>query len=337
MGLIVAAALFVSAADPPPIDVWLDVDAATGVGDVDDGLMMIQCFHSPELTVRGISVVFGNTTLSRAMAVAGEITEAFGPPGLAPQAGAASPDDLGEESDAVRAMAAELERRPLTILAVGPATNVATLLTRRKDLEDRIERIVLVAGRRPGQRFETSDRQLRPHPDANFEKDPRAMQVLLESNAPLAFAPWEVSSQVWISREDLEQLRGRSAAGEWIARTSQYWINLWALGVDSRGFNPFDTLAAGFLTHPHLVESIPVRVRIVEDLDDRATPRERREGKRKPYLVVAEPGEEGREAVYCVRPKPEFHGVLIERLAGPKESARRSDSPADRQEDRTTR
>lgn len=328
MGMIVVAAFVALSADPPPIDVWLDVDAANGVGDVDDGLMMIQCFHSPELAVRGISVVFGNTTLDRAFAVASEITEAFGPPGLSPYAGASSPDELGKESDAVRAMAAELERRPLTILAVGPATNVAALLTLRRDLEARIERIVLVAARRPGQRFVTSDRQLRPHPDANFEKDPRAMRVLLESNAPLAFAPWEASSHVWVSREDLERLRDRSPAGEWIARTSQYWVNLWALGVDSRGFNPFDTLAAGFVTHPHLIESIPVRVRIVEDLDDRATPWERREGKRKPYLVVAAPGEEGREAVYCVRPKAEFHDVLIERLAGPKESVRRSERPA---------
>ena len=52
-----------------PIDVWLDVDTATGIGDVDDGLMLIQSFHSPEIHVRGISVVFGNAPLRLALPI----------------------------------------------------------------------------------------------------------------------------------------------------------------------------------------------------------------------------------------------------------------------------
>ena len=58
ISLAVIAALCVSiaarAAQPRKVtDVWLDVDTATGIGDVDDGLMLIQSFHSPEVKIRG--------------------------------------------------------------------------------------------------------------------------------------------------------------------------------------------------------------------------------------------------------------------------------------------
>jgi pyrimidine-specific ribonucleoside hydrolase len=299
-----------------PIDVWLDVDTANGVGDVDDGLMMIQCFHSPEMTVRGVSVLFGNTTLERAVPIAREITSKFGPPGLEPRVGAASADDRGRMTEAVESLAAALEERPLVILAVGPATNIATLLERRPDLASRIQSLVMVAGRRPGQRFVTSTRQLQPHPDANFEKDVEGMRTILASSVPLVLAPWEVSSHVWISREDLERLRRASPAGEWIASTSQYWINLWGVGIDGRGFNPFDTLAAGYVSHPEQIESKRVRVEIIEDLDDRASPQEKAAGQKKDYLIVHDADGSGREAIYCTQPRDSFHDLLIDRLAG---------------------
>ncbi|MBY0587940.1 nucleoside hydrolase [bacterium] len=306
--------LLVLAAEP--VDVWLDVDTANGVGDVDDGLMMIQCFHSPEIAVRGVSVLFGNASLDQAMPIAREICRKFGPAGIEPQAGSSSAEDRGQPTDAVKALAKELERRPLVILAVGPATNIATLLATRPDLGPRITKLIMVAGRRPKQRFVTSPRQWQPHPDANFEKDVEGMRVILASSVPLVLAPWEVSSHVWLSRADLERMRNISPSGEWIARTSQYWLTLWEASIDERGFNPFDTLAAGYVTHPDLIESMNVRVEIVEDLDDRALPKEKAQGKTKHYMLVHEAGDSGREAIYCYRPKAAFHDLLVDRLAG---------------------
>ncbi|MEX0978466.1 MAG: nucleoside hydrolase, partial [Pirellulales bacterium] len=251
--MLVIAAIGREAVCADAKDVWLDVDTATGIGDVDDGLMLIQSFHSPEVNIRGISVVFGNAPLAKAVPIAGKITSQFGPAGLAPKSGAASAADLGKSSQAVEAMAAELERKPLTIVAVGPVTNVGTLVKLHPHLHDRIERIVMVAGRRPGQRFVANDKQKIPHRDFNFELDPAAMQVILDTKIPLVFAPWEVSSHVWISRDDLEALRQSGTSGSWIAETSQYWIARWEKSIDSRGFNPFDTLAMGWVTHPHLI------------------------------------------------------------------------------------
>ncbi|CAK9020446.1 Pyrimidine-specific ribonucleoside hydrolase RihA (Cytidine/uridine-specific hydrolase) [Durusdinium trenchii] len=299
-----------------PIDVWLDVDTATGVGDVDDGLMLIQVFHSPEFKVRGLSVVFGNTTLERAVPIAKEIVSKFGPEDLSVNPGAASEEDLGEETKAVQAMAAALEEAPMTLLAVGPVTNVASLLMLHPELHDRIDRIVMVAARRPGQKFVSSDRQKLPHRDANFEHDAKAMQVILDSDIPLVFAPWEVSSKLWITREDLKNLSDSGESGAWIAKTSAYWITGWELAITDRGFNPFDTLAAGWLSHPELIESMPVSVRIEELPDDRVAGSSSEEAETKPYLLVSEANTSDREIIYCHTPRPEFKAVLIERLTG---------------------
>jgi inosine-uridine nucleoside N-ribohydrolase len=131
-----------------------------------------------------------------------------------------------------------------------------------------------------------------------------------------------VSSQVWIRAPDLADLATRSEAGAWIAESCASWIELWRerFGVD--GFNPFDTLAVGWLTHPELVESVPVGVWIEDGPDDRAVDGE---PLIKPYLLVAphqaqQPGDRLRPASYCVRPGAGFKSLLLERLAGARGS-----------------
>ena len=84
---------------PRPIPVWIDTDPAVGLPDrdVDDGLALVQAFHSPELVVRGVSVVFGNAPLEQAMPIAETIVKGFGPRGLGVYRGAAAAADLGVE------------------------------------------------------------------------------------------------------------------------------------------------------------------------------------------------------------------------------------------------
>lgn len=303
-----------------PVEVWLDVDPAIGLpsAEVDDGLMMLQVFHSPELVTRGVSVVFGNTSLENGVPIARRIVDRFGPEELGVYAGAAGAHQLGEETEAVTAMASVLEESSMTLLAVGPVTNVASLVQLRPDLHDRIESIVMVAARRVGQSFRTGDPANVPHRDFNFELDPDAMQAILDTEIPLVFAPWEVSSKVWLRRADLEALGELSEAGRWVQEQTATWLDRWQenLGVD--GFNPFDTLAAGWVTHPQWMESSEVRVWIEEGVDDRDPEGEAT----KPYLYVApllgeEPDREARTAIYLSRPDPRFQELLLERLAGP--------------------
>jgi len=317
LGLLVAVA---RAQQPSaPIDVWLDVDAANGVGDVDDGLMMIQAFHSPELRVRGLSVVFGNTDVDKAEHVARQIIARFGPANMPVHRGAASGADLGQETDAVRAIAAALREAPMTIAAVGPVTNVGSLLKLHPELAPRITQVIVVAGRRPGQKFlldEFKNRSKAAPPDFNFELDPEAMQVILDSGVRLVMAPWEVSSTVWVSRDDLAGLANRSDAGAWINRTSQYWLDRWEKGLSVAAFNPYDTLAIGWLTHPDLIHGFDSIVTIEQGPDDGATVARSASPAMKPYLHARPADSVTPNAIYLFKPDRAFKPVLFDTLAG---------------------
>lgn len=310
---LAAALLGCFAAVGEPIDVWLDVDPAIGQdeSEVDDGLALIQAFHSPELAIHGVSLVYGNTTLEEAIPIGRDVVERFGPDGLEVHIGAASKDDLGKETPAVTAMAQALRKKPLVILALGPVTNVGSLLKLHPDVAPRIQSVVVVAGRRPGQQFKPVPTSDRAASDFNFEHDPEAMQVILDADVPFVMAPWEVSSKVWLMREDMNRLRGTTPSGDWLAENTQTWIDRWERGYGVAGFNPFDTLAIAWLTHPELIESSPVAVWIEEGPDDTEP------GKTKPYLHVDADKEDGRRAVYCHTPEPGFKPMLLERLMGP--------------------
>ena len=316
-----------------PIPVWLDVDTSTGVekegrqADVDDGLAMIYALNSPELDVRGVSVQFGNATLEQAMPVARDVLRDFAPAryaDLEAHAGAASADDLGRETDATRALVAELEKtdEPITILPLGPVTNVATVVRDRPDLHGKIAKIVVVAARREGFVFGPPQAGGYRFPDANFEKDVAGMQILLDSGLPIVFAGYEVSSHVWLSGADLDALaQGGTPAGRWVSDTSRAWLTQWTENLKTPGFNPFDTLALAYLTHPEMIEGFPARLSISERIDERAKPEEQAAGKTKAYLDAVE--DESSPHLYLVRPAPEFHAVVVERLAGPAPAATR--------------
>ncbi len=296
-------------------EVWLDVDVAAGLPgrDVDDALALIQAFHSPELNVRGVSAVFGNAPLADGLPIAREVVEKFGPAGIEVKPGASSKDELGKENEAVSAIAAMLQEGPLTILALGPLTNIGTLVKLHPELHAKIERIVIVAARRPGQKFTYPTAGGQCFQDFNFESDPEAMRAVLDTSVEIVFAPWEVSSQVWVTPDDLARIATYGGSGIWIEEKCQAWVKMWQERFKTPGFNPFDTLAVGWVTHPTLIETMPVTVWIEDGPDDTVPAAD---AKSKPYLLVKpqEPG--GRNAIYAFQPAPQFTRLLMDRLSG---------------------
>lgn len=313
--VVCAMPLSVRAADGM-IDVWLDVDVAAGIPnrDVDDALALIQAFHSPELRIRGVSAVYGNAPLEDGLPIANELAYRFGPANLEVDRGAAVADDLGERTEAVDAMAASLREGKMTILALGPLTNVGSLLMLHPELHARIDRIVIVAGRRPGQHFTYPNAGGYNVRDFNFENDPHSMQVLLESDIELVYAPWEVSSHLWITPDDINALRADGPTGKWIAEKAQGWIDMWLRRFRTPGFNPFDTLAIAYLTHPQYIVSFEAASWIESGPDDTRTGPG--DAPQKPYLFVDPEREGGRRVIYCYYPKPQFQPILMERLQG---------------------
>lgn len=287
--------------------VWIDTDPSVqrGAHEVDDGFALIQAFHSPELQIRGISVVFGNAPLATAFPIGQEIVRRFGPAGMRVHEGAAGAQDLGKETEASRAIAAALRTEKLTILAIGPATNVATVLRNHPELASRMERIIAVAGRRPGQHFLTGPQPFR---DLNFELDPGAFQVILDSGVPLVLAPWEISSKVWITREDLDRMERANPALDWLVQPASDWLEMWKRDFHTPGFNPFDTLAVGYAVTPDLLHCETLPAQIETGPDDVFA------GKTKPYLLAAKQIASRHSVLYCYAADARFKTELMNRL-----------------------
>jgi inosine-uridine nucleoside N-ribohydrolase len=300
-----------------PIAVWIDTDPAVGVKDrdVDDGFALVQAFNSPEVAVRGVSVVFGNAPLNQAWPIGRDIVRRFGPKGLRSYRGAASATDLGAETGASRALAAALEREPMVVFVLGPATNVATVVRNHPSLAARIVRIVAVAGRRPGQRFTTGTTNQAGHRDFNFELDPAAFQVLLDARVPVTLTPFEISSHIWMTADDLARLAAGPPAVKSMAPAAAAWLDLWrrTFGVD--GFNPFDTLAIARIVSPSLLTCEMLPARIEERPDD--VTEARMQGStvaRKPYLLASAEFEGAGSVEYCITAAPGFKDDLLRRL-----------------------
>lgn len=233
----------------PPTRVWIDTDPTVLPGglEVDDGLALAQAFGSPELHVVGVSSVFGNGDIDTCHASATAMVAAFGPAAMAVARGAGRPDDAPDTA-ASRAIIAAARAAPpagLTLLVLGPITNIAAALSSAPDIAPHIAQIIWVAGRVPGEVFRLSADQESPFPDLNFEKDPRSAATVLATEVPLLLAPWAGSSQLRFTAADVAQLGMAGAASMCLHKPASDWLALWARLWRVDFFMPFDTLAVG--------------------------------------------------------------------------------------------
>src|SRR5215212_5009693 len=137
----------------------------------DDAIALLLAVGSPELELSAVTTVAGNQTLDKVTANAIRVLDVAGETGIPVAAGADRPlihparvagevhgetgldgPDLPPPSrepeplHAVELMARELRERPLTLIPIGPLTNIALLIATHPELTDRIERVVVMGG-----------------------------------------------------------------------------------------------------------------------------------------------------------------------------------------------
>lgn len=254
---------------PRPRRVWIDTDPAitSGNGEVDDGYAILQALGSPELDVVGLSAVFGNTDIDNTFPMAQQIVQRAGRLDIPVYRGAGEAG-LNQSSEAADAMRSELDQGPLTLLALGPMTNIAAALTHPSAVLSNVEEIVFVGGRTVGLEFRATQDQAIPFQDLNFELDPESVEALLPLGVPMTLAGWEVSSQMWLRQKELDDLRRQGAPViRWLSDASQTWHDDWVQTFNAPGFTPFDTLAVAWLLVPELYKSFkaPARIRHMQD------------------------------------------------------------------------
>ncbi|WP_242506683.1 nucleoside hydrolase [Vibrio vulnificus] len=312
--------------------VWIDTDISAGATsetgkpcDVDDAYAMLSLFNSPNVRVMGVGTVFGNTDVDTAHKLAQMMANKFGPVALPVIKGASSPLDVSniEENGAVEALAGMLRKQPMTIVAIGPATNIASLVLLYPELIGQIDQVILVAGRSSeGKSFIAGPKQNVPFRDLNFDLDPDAIKVLIESNIPVVLTPFELANQVWVTKEDLNTLAEATGAGEFLAKHSQPWLEMWTSDFGAQGFNPFDALAAGFAENPNAYEweRLPAEIRIAPD--DTKAGRFSTGNSYKPYLVASHECTSAHSVLFCTGVKQDYTQSLVSQITKPNDPSK---------------
>jgi inosine-uridine nucleoside N-ribohydrolase len=239
------------------LSTWIDTDPACGQGatnDVDDCWALMMALRSPELDLRGISTTFGNTKGETALQVAHQAIGHLG--GAAQTPIYEGSHDRGSPAwkltQGSMAIASMLRREKLTIIAQGPLTNIATVIINHPDLVKNIDRIVIVAGKQPGDLFHPGQQWWFHFRDFNIRKDTPAARIVLDSGIPLVLTPFELATNVTITRSDLDKLASGDKAARWLRQVSLPWMSFWEDHLHKPGFHPFDALAVGYVTMPEL-------------------------------------------------------------------------------------
>lgn len=248
-----------------PSRVWIDTDAACNGADSDpdDCFAILALIHSPDVEIVGISTVFGNAPLSVVDRTTRDLVgRVAGSPDILVHSGSAAALEVGRTTSIEPAHAAlehALERGPLTIVGLGPLTNVAATLRRRPDLADNIGLLVLVMGRRPGHVFHPTEGRsssgiLFGHGpifrDFNFSKDRSSAAIVLGLAERISLTPYAAAREVMVNRRDLVRMRRGPPAAAWLAEKAGPWLDYWEEDIGLPGFYPFDALAALYVVHP---------------------------------------------------------------------------------------
>jgi inosine-uridine nucleoside N-ribohydrolase len=208
-------------ASAPPHRIILDTDPG-----VDDAMAIFLALRSPELKVEAITPVAGNVPLSLTLPNALRLVEIANRADIPVAAGAATPlirrlvsaryvhgnNGLGgvdfpePKLQPVAATATELIRRiirsnpgEITIVAVGPLTNVATILKEDPSLATLVKSIVLMGG-------SLSGGNITPSAEFNFYVDPEAARIVFDSGVPLTMVGLDVTRKVLLREEHIRIL-----------------------------------------------------------------------------------------------------------------------------------
>jgi inosine-uridine nucleoside N-ribohydrolase len=241
---------------------WIDTDTACGTSDFadpDDCYALALLIRQRRVDIAGVSTVFGNASGALTYKTARDLvamSEQLPAPSIPVFQGALKAGDAN--TPASLALQSALKQGPLTIISLGPMTNIAAALDGRRDLEANVSRIVAVMGRRPGHLFHPAEGQGRGmlfghgpvFRDLNFDLDSDAATSLLSKHLALTLIPYDLGRHVVVSQADLDQIGASGPIGAWIAERSRAWLTFWQRGVGIDGFYPFDLLAGGYVIDP---------------------------------------------------------------------------------------
>jgi inosine-uridine nucleoside N-ribohydrolase len=169
--------------------------------------------------------------------------------------GASAAEERGAPTEATELLAEALEKEPLTIVATGSVTTIASVLLRHPQSASRIDRVIVIAGR-------SLDGPASPpsgggQADGNADIDPASMQVLLDSPVALTLVRPGPGSGAVLDTADLERLDAGHGPIKLITPSARAWLQA-VTGRDGATAFPVPAmLAVDAAAHPGQVRCEP--------------------------------------------------------------------------------
>ena len=232
--------------------VIIDCDPGNGItgANVDDGLAIALALGSPGLSVELITTVAGNTPSETGFNVAKDLVEQLGlnvpvrkgadralvePPepwrealdkrvhqahlahlwqGVRQPQAFTAPDE--EAADAIGRLICANPGK-ITLVAIGPLTNVARALERYPQMAEAVQEIAIMGG------VFALDDFIK---DTNFGLDPEAAQRVLTSGATITLVPMDVTTQTLMTHRDLDRIQKLDTPlAKFVCETFRPWLD----------------------------------------------------------------------------------------------------------------
>ena len=251
----------------------------------DDAVAILLALASPELEVLGITAVAGNVPLALTELNARKIVELAGRPDVPVFAGCDRPlvrnlvtaeyvhgktglDGIElpapsiplQAEHAVKFIIDCLRNEPagtVTLVPIGPLTNIAAAFERAPDIVGRVARIVLMGGAY----FEVGN--VTPAAEFNIYVDPEAARQVFSSGVPITVLPLDATHQALTSRDWVEAMRALpNRCGPAVASWTDFFERFDKEKYGSAGAPLHDPCAIAWLIRPDLFDGKDINVEI---------------------------------------------------------------------------
>jgi inosine-uridine nucleoside N-ribohydrolase len=251
---------------------------------IDDALALFLALASPEIQLEAVTTVHGNVPVELTTRNALGLLEIAGRSDIPVARGSAQPlvrvpvdakyvhgpTGLGTltlpepSASVVSASAADLiiERvlaapGELTLVAVGPLTNLALALRREPAIASQVREVVIMGGalRVPG--------NVTPAAEFNIYADPHAAQVVFKAGWPLRLVSLDATNTAAVTRQQTRQLaRQQSAVSRCLEEMLAFYFEVFDPAYGNHGLRLHDPLALAAVFRPDFIQWEPAYVEV---------------------------------------------------------------------------
>jgi pyrimidine-specific ribonucleoside hydrolase len=242
----------------------------------DDAIALLLALASPELELLGVTTVAGNQTLEKTTANALRVLELVGRGDVPVAAGADRPlarelfiaayvhgesgldgpalpepqsapvDQHAVDFLAERILACD---RPVTLVPVGPLTNVALLLARHPEAVENVERIVIMGGA-------VAEGNVTPAAEFNIYVDPEAAWRVFRSGVSVTMIGLDVTHKALMMPSHVQRLRASGDVGRFVAELHDFFVQYHRRTYGTEGAPIHDAVAVAQVLRPGIVETL---------------------------------------------------------------------------------